>query len=99
MNIFRRNKKNYVQKNLLKHFFDIKSQNKKIIYTNCRGSTIIPLFIGYIFNVHSGKSYTRFLVTKEMIGYKLGEFSSTRKPFSFKKQKRIDGTKSKSKNF
>ena len=99
MNITRRKKSFYVQKRLLKYFFHVKSQDKKIIYTNCRSSTIIPLFIGYIFNVHTGKSYTRFLVTKEMIGYKLGEFSYTRKPFSFKKQKRIDGTKSKSKNF
>lgn len=89
----------YVQKKLLKSFFDSNIQDKKIIYTHCRGSTIIPPFVGYIFNVHNGKSYTRFLVTKEMIGYKLGEFSLTRKQFLFKKQKRVDGSKSKSKNF
>lgn len=92
-------KNSYVQKKLLKIFFDAKEQNKKIIYTSCRGSTIIPLFVSYIFNVYTGKSYTRFLVTKEMIGYKLGEFAPTRKSFLFKKQKRTDGTKSKSKNF
>lgn len=89
----------YVQKKLLKSFFDSKVQEKKIIYTHSRGSTIIAHFVGYVFNVHNGKSYTRFLVTKEMIGYKLGEFSLTRKPFLFKKQKRTDGSKSKSKNF
>ena len=33
MNIYKQNKNFYVQKNLLKHFFDIKSQGKKIIYT------------------------------------------------------------------
>jgi len=83
----------YVQKKLLTDFWKIKGEDKKIIFTHSRKSTIIPLFVGYIFNVHNGKSFVRFLITREMVGLKLGEFSLTRKNFFFKKQKKLHGTK------
>ena len=84
----------YIQKELLKEFFEVRNKTKKIIYTKSRKSTIIPLFVEYVFYVYSGKSFVRFLITKEMVGHKLGEFCPTRKSFFFKKQKKLHGAKS-----
>lgn len=60
---------------------------KNEIKTKSRSSEILPNFVGKSFNVHNGNSYTIILVTNEMIGYKFGEFSFTRKKFVFKKNK------------
>lgn len=69
---------------------DIKKTNKKSqIKTACRSSEIIPKFIGINFWIHNGKIFSKILISKEMVGFKLGEFSLTRKNFSFKKKKKI----------
>ena len=57
------------------------------IYTLSRSSTIIPNFVGNIINVYNGKTFSKLKITETMIGKKLGEFSPTRKKFSFKKKK------------
>jgi|TARA_B110000908_G_scaffold170565_1_gene230533 small subunit ribosomal protein S19 len=57
------------------------------IYTFSRASTIIPNFVGNTLNVHNGKTFSKIQITENMIGKKLGEFSPTRKTFSFKKKK------------
>lgn len=78
----------YIETKLLS---DIKKPNKKsqnIVKTVCRSSEIIPGLVGINFNVYNGKSFSKFVVSKEMVGFKLGEFSFTRKKFSFKKKKR-----------
>ncbi len=49
------------------------------IKTWARDSQIAPEFVGYTFAVHNGKSFTDVLVTEEMVGHRLGEFSPTRK--------------------
>ncbi len=59
-------------------------QNK---YKASRNSEIVPKFLGLIFNVHNGKSYSEVTVTNEMIGHKFGEFVFTRSKFYFKKKK------------
>jgi small subunit ribosomal protein S19 len=46
--------------------------------TWARSSTIIPEFVGYTFMVHNGKMFHKVLVTEDMVGHKLGEFSLTR---------------------
>ncbi|WP_027389370.1 30S ribosomal protein S19 [Chrysiogenes arsenatis] len=51
---------------------------KKVIKTWSRRSTILPEFIGHTFAVHNGKQFIPVYVTDEMIGHKLGEFSPTR---------------------
>ena len=84
----------YIQKELLKDFFELRNESRKVIYTKSRKSTIIPLFVECIFNVYNGKSFVRFLITKEMVGHKLGEFCPTRKNFFFKKHKKVYGSKS-----
>ena len=52
-----------------------------------RNATILPKFVAKTFEVYNGKKLNEILVTEEMIGHKFGEFSSTRKRFSFKKKK------------
>ena len=53
-----------------------------------RNTTILPNFIEKTFKVYNGKKFNEIVVTEEMIGHKFGEFSATRKHFSFKKTKR-----------
>jgi small subunit ribosomal protein S19 len=48
------------------------------IRTWSRRCTIVPEFIGLTFDIHNGKTFHRLLVTEEMVGHKLGEFSPTR---------------------
>lgn len=48
------------------------------IKTWARACTIVPEFIGFTFMVHNGKMFHRVLVTEDMVGHKLGEFSPTR---------------------
>lgn len=62
-------------------------KNNNEIITKSRNVTIIPKFIGLNFQVYNGKTYTQVSITEKMVGHKLGEFSPTRKKFSFKKKK------------
>jgi small subunit ribosomal protein S19 len=56
----------------------INSNRKEVIKTWSRRSTIVPEFVGYTFAVHNGNKFIPVLVTDNMIGHKLGEFSPTR---------------------
>lgn len=56
----------------------IDAGTKDPIKTWARACTIIPEFVGYTFMVHNGKMFHRVLVTEDMVGHKLGEFSLTR---------------------
>lgn len=51
---------------------------KKVIKTWSRRSTITPEFIGHTLAVHNGKKFIPVYVTENMVGHKLGEFSPTR---------------------
>ncbi|PSR78388.1 hypothetical protein BD289DRAFT_376803 [Coniella lustricola] len=55
------------------------------IRTQARGATILPSFVGLTFEVYNGKVYHPVNITEDMVGHKLGEFSSTRKPFIYDK--------------
>jgi ribosomal protein S19 len=46
------------------------------IKTQARGATILPNFVGLIFQVHNGKIYNDVRITEDMVGHKLGEFSA-----------------------
>ena len=48
------------------------------IKTWARACTIVPEFVGRTFLVHNGKVFQRVLVTEDMVGHKLGEFSPSR---------------------
>lgn len=54
------------------------------IFTKSRACTVVPNFVGLKFMVHNGKDYLPVQVTEEMVGHKLGEFSPTRKKFSYR---------------
>jgi small subunit ribosomal protein S19 len=49
-----------------------------IIKTWSRRSTVLPQFVGLTFGVYNGHKFIPVLVTEDMIGHKLGEFSPTR---------------------
>jgi len=51
---------------------------KKVIRTWSRRSTILPEFIGHTIAVHNGKKFIPVYITENMVGSKLGEFSPTR---------------------
>ncbi|MBC7924648.1 MAG: 30S ribosomal protein S19 [Bryobacteraceae bacterium] len=51
---------------------------KKVIRTWSRRSTILPDFIGHTIAVHNGRKFIPVYVTENMVGHKLGEFSPTR---------------------
>ncbi len=51
---------------------------KKVIKTWSRRSTILPEFISHTFAVHNGRKFIPVYVTENMVGHKLGEFSPTR---------------------
>src|SRR3954468_12566849 len=69
----------YVAVDLLKKVERAQSTNdKKVIKTWSRRSTIIPEFVGLTFAVHNGRKFLPVFVTENMVGHKLGEFSPTR---------------------
>ena len=51
---------------------------KKVVKTWSRRSTIVPDMIGHTIAVHNGKKFIPVYVTEQMIGHKLGEFAPTR---------------------
>ncbi len=55
-----------------------RKNDKKIIKTWSRRSTISPDFVGHTLAVHNGKKFIPVFVTENMVGHKLGEFSPTR---------------------
>ncbi len=57
---------------------EIKKGTRNPIKTWSRASTIPPDFIGHTFMVHNGKQHVKVVVTEDMVGHKLGEFSPTR---------------------
>ena len=56
----------------------VASNNKKVIKTWSRRSTIVPEAVGLTFAVHNGRKFVPVFVTENMVGHKLGEFAPTR---------------------
>ena len=54
------------------------SKRSEVIKTWSRRSTILPQFVGLTFGVYNGHKHVPVMVTEDMIGHKLGEFSPTR---------------------
>jgi len=51
---------------------------KKVLRTWSRRSTIVPEMVGHTIAVHNGKKFIPVYITENMVGHKLGEFSFTR---------------------
>ena len=54
------------------------ANDKKVVKTWSRRSTIVPEFIGHTIAVHNGRKFIPVYVTEQMVGHKLGEFAPTR---------------------
>ena len=69
----------YVLESLLTKVQILNSKNeKRVIKTWGRSSTVIPDFVGHTFAVHNGNKFIPVYVTENMVGHKLGEFAPTR---------------------
>ena len=69
----------FVQDALAKKVTALNSRNeKKVVKTWSRASTVLPEFVGHTFAVHNGNKFIPVYVTENMVGHKLGEFAPTR---------------------
>ena len=69
----------FVQDSLRKRVDAMNARNeKKVMKTWSRASTVLPDFVGHTFAVHNGNKFVPVYVTENMVGHKLGEFSPTR---------------------
>ena len=69
----------FVDGYLLKKADAVSSSGRKdVIKTWSRRSTIVPQFVGLTFGVYNGQKHVPVLVSEDMVGHKLGEFSPTR---------------------
>jgi small subunit ribosomal protein S19 len=69
----------YVDPKLLKKIEGKDPLKTGAIRTWSRASQIAPEMVGFMFGVHNGKTHVEVLVTEDMVGHRLGEFSLTRK--------------------
>ena len=56
----------------------VAANEKKVVRTWSRRSTILPEFVGQTIAVHNGRKFIPVYVTENMVGHKLGEFAPTR---------------------
>jgi small subunit ribosomal protein S19 len=69
----------FADAHLLKKVQELNEKNeKRVIKTWSRRSTIFPEFVGHTFAVHDGRKHVPVYVTEDMVGHKLGEFVPTR---------------------
>lgn len=69
----------YVDAKLLKKIEGKKPQTAEMIKTWARRSQIAPEMVGFKFGVYNGKMHIEVLVSEDMVGHRLGEFSPTKK--------------------
>ncbi|MBI3624008.1 30S ribosomal protein S19 [Candidatus Saccharibacteria bacterium] len=69
----------FVDYKLAKKLAALGSEDRTIVKTWARASTISPDFVGRTVAVHNGKVHVPVFITENMVGHKLGEFSPTRK--------------------
>ena len=69
----------FVEKKLFDRIEAMNEKNeKKVLKTWSRASTIFPEFVGHTIAVHDGHKHVPVYVTEDMVGHKLGEFAPTR---------------------
>ncbi|MCY3658371.1 MAG: 30S ribosomal protein S19 [Caldilineaceae bacterium] len=69
----------YVDVKLLRRIEAMNEGNeRRVIRTYARASTIFPQFVGHTIAVHDGRRHVPVLITENMVGHKLGEFAPTR---------------------
>src|SRR6186713_391045 len=81
----------FVHESLLAKVAGLNSRNeKRVIKTWSRASTVLPDFVGHTFAVHNGNKFIPVYVTENMVGHKLGEFAPTRLFRGHTGQKAVD---------
>jgi len=88
----------YVDARLLKKIALKKPADAVVFKTWARDAVISPEMVGYIFGVHNGNKHIEVLVTEDMVGHRLGEFSPTKtfRRHGGKMQKELDVKKKES---
>jgi small subunit ribosomal protein S19 len=69
----------FVDKKLLKIIDDLNTANqKRVLRTWSRPSTIFPQMVGHTIAIHDGRRHVPVYITEDMVGHRLGEFAPTR---------------------
>jgi small subunit ribosomal protein S19 len=69
----------YIESALMKRVEEMNARNeKKVVKTWSRRSTISPEFVGHTIAVHNGNKFIPVYITENMVGHKFGEFAPTR---------------------
>lgn len=69
----------YVSKKLIKEIEKLNEANeKRVLKTWSRPSTVFPQMVGHTIAVYDGKKHVPVYITEDMVGHKLGEFAPTR---------------------
>lgn len=69
----------FIDPKLLKKVEDMNTKNeKKVVRTWSRASTIFPQMVGHTIAVHDGRRHVPIYITENMVGHRLGEFAPTR---------------------
>ncbi len=69
----------FIDARLLKKVETLNDRNeKRVIKTWSRASTIFPQMVGHTIGVHNGRQHVPIYITENMVGHKLGEFAPTR---------------------
>ncbi|OGZ64656.1 MAG: 30S ribosomal protein S19 [Candidatus Staskawiczbacteria bacterium RIFCSPLOWO2_01_FULL_40_39] len=69
----------FVDQKLIEKVLKVRKEEKVIIKTWARYSTISPEMVGFTFGVHNGKEFVPVYVGEDMVGHKLGEFAPSTK--------------------
>jgi small subunit ribosomal protein S19 len=69
----------FVDPKLMKRIEDMNAANeKRILRTWSRASTIFPEMVGHTIAIHDGRRHVPIYISESMVGHKLGEFAPTR---------------------
>ncbi len=69
----------FIESSLLAKVVGMNDKNeKRVLKTWSRRSTIVPEFLGHTIAVHNGRQFVPVYITENMVGHKLGEFAPTR---------------------
>jgi len=69
----------FADDHLLKKVDELNEKDeKRVVKTWSRRSTIFPSFVGHTIAVHDGRKHVPVYITEDMVGHKLGEFAPTR---------------------
>lgn len=69
----------FVEERLMKRIGDLNEANEKqVVRTWSRASTIFPEMVGHTIAVHDGRKHVPVFISESMVGHKLGEFAPTR---------------------